>query len=366
MGRFGPSAVEHTTGVVFRVGTPGRLAGRCLWPSLSSRKSKATGVVAVPFSSAFPLCHLLRFLPSFSSFSLSALLLSFLVLYFPCVSLSPLVFIFFAFFSYRYRAVLYFSIELVLFLNLFLSERYVHVSAGHVRLSSYGCPRNGARVKTRKNKWKCRSVNGISVERRSCTSIACMTGREQARILVAYIFRRPSSPEGFSSDLDVVKLNSNRIRCEVHGKSLIIKSRYRAPCGCDADQPSFFAAPVKLPDHVSSARVTRRRGEVRVERVCCSQRYDEKRDTYSRVGNHRWISRFLSTCESNYVDRSFAHPQSRRSPSVSGDEVSICRRTDSQSDRRRVLFLSTNSIVNDSRNTWDASANSILLSWARQ
>lgn len=50
MGLLGPSAVEHTTGVVFRVGTPGRLAGRCLWPSLSSRKSKATGVVAIPFS----------------------------------------------------------------------------------------------------------------------------------------------------------------------------------------------------------------------------------------------------------------------------------------------------------------------------
>jgi len=48
-------------GVVFRVGTPGRLAGRCLWPSLSSRKSKATGVVAVPFSSISPLHHLLRF-----------------------------------------------------------------------------------------------------------------------------------------------------------------------------------------------------------------------------------------------------------------------------------------------------------------
>lgn len=71
MGLLGPSAVEHTTGVVFRVGTPGRLAGRCLWPSLSSRKSKATGVVAVPFSSISPLHHLLRFLPPFYSLPFS-------------------------------------------------------------------------------------------------------------------------------------------------------------------------------------------------------------------------------------------------------------------------------------------------------
>lgn len=78
MGLLRPSAVEHTTGVVFRVGTPGRLAGRCLWPSLSSRKSKATGVIAVPFSSISPLHHLLHSLPS----------IPFLFLFFPSFVLS--------------------------------------------------------------------------------------------------------------------------------------------------------------------------------------------------------------------------------------------------------------------------------------
>lgn len=99
----------HTTGVVFRVGTPGRLAGRCLWPSLSSRKSKATGVVAVPFSSAFPLVTFFVFYP----LSLLRLLLFFLVLYFPCVFLSPLVLIVFAFLSFLCRVVSFYRARIV-------------------------------------------------------------------------------------------------------------------------------------------------------------------------------------------------------------------------------------------------------------
>jgi len=54
------------------------------------------------------------------------------------------------------------------------------------------------------------------------------------------------------------------------GKASSSKSRDRTPRGCDADQPSSSAAPVKLPDHVSSARIARRLGreEVRELREC--------------------------------------------------------------------------------------------------
>lgn len=127
MGLLGPSAVEHTTGVVFRVGTPGRLAGRCLWPSLSSRKSKATGVVAVPFSSISPLHHLLRFftsllLPSFLS-SLFSLAFS------PVIPISCSVFIHFGIFLLSHVRVV--SVVGLTSLNFFSGMRVV----GHTRVS---------------------------------------------------------------------------------------------------------------------------------------------------------------------------------------------------------------------------------------
>lgn len=105
MGLLRPSAVEHITGVVFRVGTPGRLAGRCLRPSLSSRKSKATGVVAVPFSSISPLYHLLRFLPSFYSLSFFFFPIFFLV-FFICIYISSCFYFFRLLFLSRFHGVL--------------------------------------------------------------------------------------------------------------------------------------------------------------------------------------------------------------------------------------------------------------------
>lgn len=154
----------------------------------------------------------------------------------------------------------------------------------------------------------------------------------------------------------------------MHGKSFIVKiERSRTACGCVADQPSLSAALVKLPDHVSSARIAGGvgTGEVREFRVCYSQRYDEKWGTYSRVGSRRWISRFSFTSESSYADRLSARSQSRRSPSKSW-AMKFWGVADSRIDHRRVLFSSTNSIVNNSYNTWDVSVNSILLSWARR
>lgn len=69
-------------------------------------------------SSLSPSSFSTLFLLSF--YQLFYFLLSF---YFLSISLSPLVFIFFAFSFNRFRAVLYFS-ELVLSLNLFFGERY--------------------------------------------------------------------------------------------------------------------------------------------------------------------------------------------------------------------------------------------------
>lgn len=148
MGLLRPSAVEHTTGVVFRVGTPGRLAGRCLWPSLSSRKSKATGVVAVPFSSISPLYHLLRFLPSFHSPSFPLFPLSFS--FSPPVSISCLVSTSFAFSSYHHVFAPV-GLTSLNFCSPVCASSSIHVPAGHERVS---CSRicNGARVKTIKNK----------------------------------------------------------------------------------------------------------------------------------------------------------------------------------------------------------------------
>lgn len=130
MGLLGPSAVEHTTGVVFRVGTPGRLAGRCLWPSLSSRKSKATGVEAVPF----PLSLLfITFVFYPSTLSLSSFfpflffILSICTYILPCFNSLPSILT-----TSRFRAV---SAGLITSLNFFLGVRVVE----HTRVSAeYG------------------------------------------------------------------------------------------------------------------------------------------------------------------------------------------------------------------------------------
>lgn len=135
--------------MVFRVGTPGRLAGRCLRPSLSSRKSKATGVVAVPFSSAFRLCHL-RFLPSFFFFFINSFIFLprsiFLLYVYPSYRFYFLHFLFLLF----SRRVVSFHRARIVYKSLLVSVM-IHVTAGLMRLSSY-IPRNSARVKTRKNK----------------------------------------------------------------------------------------------------------------------------------------------------------------------------------------------------------------------
>lgn len=100
MGLLGPSAVEHTTGVVFRVGTPGRLGWAVSVAFTFLPKIEGYGGGSRPFSSVSPLHHL-RFL-SFYSFFLS---LSFFFLiyfsFFPSVSIFYPVLIFFALYSYH-------------------------------------------------------------------------------------------------------------------------------------------------------------------------------------------------------------------------------------------------------------------------
>lgn len=181
MGLLRPSAVEHTTGVVFRVGIPGRLAGRCLWPSLSSRKSKATGVVAVPFSSISPLQHLLRFLPSFYSFPFS--------------------------FSFFFRSLrLYLYPVLLLFLSLVVatfSRRACRACVSKfcflgVRVEYRGVvrPQSVARVHVSKQEKLSESVAAIRFAHASSSRIWQLPS-------VVYVFRRPPSRvEESSDDLD--------------------------------------------------------------------------------------------------------------------------------------------------------------------
>lgn len=217
--RWGNSAIRRGThhGVVFRVGTPGRLAGRCLWPSLSSRKSKATGVVVIPFSSISPFYHLLRFLPSF---------------YFH--------FFFFRFFSFSPSVLIFLLLSLLITtfsrgveltsLNFFLwcASRWAHTC----RQDMGGCC-NSARVKTTKKKVK------VLQFRQFVASLVHL-----AAFFRRYIFWRLSRVEGSSSDLDRWAISE------------CAKCPGRAPADRKIvhrmDQPSVSTAPVKLPSHVSN------------------------------------------------------------------------------------------------------------------
>lgn len=180
MGLLGPSAAEHITGVVFRVGTPGRLAGRCLRPSLSSRKSKATGVVAFPFSSISPLHHLLRFLPSFYSFLLCLLFLSSLS-FFPSALISCSVFISLIFSSFHHV----FSCRVYVFEFLFARRR---AYTCHGRVSYSRIRRNGARVKSRKKQEKVSQSRQFVAFLVLCAPTARMTGSIRRLLFVDYIF----------------------------------------------------------------------------------------------------------------------------------------------------------------------------------
>lgn len=210
--------MEHTTGVVFRVGTPGRLAGRCLWPSLSSRKSKATGVVAVPFSSISPLHHLLRFLPSFYSLSFSFSLLLSRSLHphlrhvlFLFLSLSLLI----TTFSHRACRV---YVSKILFLRC--ARRRIHVPARHGRVSYSRIRCNGARVKTTKKQVK------VSQSRQSVASLVSCTPRARtapaASFRRLYFFKTPRGLKGLQAILDCWA-------CKVPGKNS--GSKDRAPHG---------------------------------------------------------------------------------------------------------------------------------------
>lgn len=156
--------------MVFRVGTPGRLAGRCLWPSLSSRKSKATGVAAVPFflslllATFFISAHLSPFLSPLSSpHPLFAALFpprsSFR--YLCLVSLSHRLHLlrFSSFHPSCLRAAkvstpsLLFSAVVVVVVVAVVVVGWVHVSTEHARMSYRTRPPRASvpRVKTRKN-----------------------------------------------------------------------------------------------------------------------------------------------------------------------------------------------------------------------
>lgn len=100
---------------------------------------------------------------------------------------------------------------------------------------------------------------------------ARLTDREQVEYLVVCSFRRPSRIfKGFLSDLNDRSSSILTEGAKCMGKVSSSKSKDHALRGYVADQPSLSAAPVKLPDHVSSARIVKRVGigEVREFREC--------------------------------------------------------------------------------------------------
>lgn len=224
---------------------------------------------------SFFLC--LSYLPpsSFSTlfpFSLYQLLYFPLSFSFPSIPLSALVFYIFHFLFLSFsRRVVSFRRTRIIFKYFSRWTVTVHVSAGHVRLSSYDSIRlhSPQRVhvsKQEKNKWKCRSVDGINVER------FVHANRSHDWQRASWNFSRLLSFEDPRASIDL----DGRCRTQFQSRT---QSAREEPCRqnweiahrVDATRinRSFSAAPVKLPDHVSSARVARRarRGEMRVERV---------------------------------------------------------------------------------------------------